>query len=100
MNRPPRAHTERILNKLRERVPGIALRTTFISGFPGETDAQHRELVDFCAAFRFERLGVFAYSAEDGTSAAELPDQVHARAVVVCMSRGMLCWQNAGAPVM
>lgn len=52
MNRPPRAHTEALLTKLRERIPGLALRTTFISGFPGESAEQHRELVDFVKAFR------------------------------------------------
>eukprot|EP00803_Ostreobium_quekettii_P009871 evm.model.scf_2033.1 EVM.evm.TU.scf_2033.1 scf_2033:18171-23166(-) len=76
MNRPPQQHTMRLLKKLRERIPGLALRTTFISGFPGETHEQHRELVDFCKDFRFERMGCFGYSKEDGTSAAELPEQV------------------------
>ena len=76
MARPPRAHADALLATLRARVPGLALRTTFISGFPGETDAAHRELVDYCAAARFERMGAFAYSAEDGTPAASLPDQV------------------------
>jgi ribosomal protein S12 methylthiotransferase len=76
MARPPRAHADTLLTKLRERIPGLALRTTFICGFPGETDAAHRELVDYCASFRFERAGAFAYSAEDGTPAATLPDQV------------------------
>lgn len=47
MNRPPRDHTAALLARLRDRIPNLALRTTFISGFPGETDAQHRELVDF-----------------------------------------------------
>lgn len=131
MNRPPQAHTVALLHKLRERIPGLALRTTFISGFPGgwvpcafflggqpeqrafvtwlgrkpclpgwrpclhrgephprmpptnaratpagESEADHRELVDFCSSFRFERMGCFQYSEEDGTPAAELPDQV------------------------
>lgn len=75
MNRPPQQHTLSLLRTLRDRIPGLALRTTFISGFPGETDAQHRELVDFCKEFRFERMGCFAYSEEDGTPAASLPDQ-------------------------
>ena len=76
MNRPPRQHTEDLLYKLRERIPGLALRTTFISGFPGETEAEHEELMQFCREFKFERLGAFAYSEEDGTPAAEYPDQV------------------------
>lgn len=76
MNRPPRDHTEKLLTTLKDRIPNLALRTTFISGFPGETDAQHRELVDFCNDFRFARMGCFTYSEEDGTPAAELPEQV------------------------
>mmetsp|Transcript_4375 Transcript_4375/g.10937 ORF Transcript_4375/g.10937 Transcript_4375/m.10937 type:complete len:524 (-) Transcript_4375:230-1801(-) len=76
MNRPPRAHTENLLQKLRDRIPGLVLRTTFISGFPGESDEQHAGLVDFVRGFRFERMGAFVYSEEDGTPAAEYPDQV------------------------
>lgn len=76
MNRPPRGHTEALLHKLRERIPGLVLRTTFISGFPGESDAAHRTLVDFVRGFRFERMGAFVYSVEDGTPAAEYPEQV------------------------
>jgi ribosomal protein S12 methylthiotransferase len=76
MNRPPRQHTEDLLYKLRDRIPGLALRTTFISGFPGETEREHEELMQFCREFKFERLGAFAYSEEDGTPASEYPDQV------------------------
>ena len=76
MNRPPRQHAEDLLYKLRDRIPGLALRTTFISGFPGETEEEHEELMQFCREFKFERLGAFAYSEEDGTPAAEYPDQV------------------------
>lgn len=77
MARPPRAHADALLARLRAGIPDLALRTTFISGFPGETEAAHRELVDFCDAFKFERMGAFAYSEEDGTPAARLPGQVH-----------------------
>ena len=76
MNRPPRQHTEDLLYKLRDRIPGLALRTTFISGFPGETEEEHEDLMRFCREFKFERLGAFAYSEEDGTPAATYPDQV------------------------
>lgn len=76
MNRPPAAHTRKILSMLRERVPDLALRTTFICGFPGETDTQHRALLDFVKDQRFERMGAFAYSAEEGTRAAEMGEQV------------------------
>lgn len=76
MNRPPQAHTQDLLHKLRDRIPNLALRTTFISGFPGESETDHRELVDFVRAFKFERMGAFAYSEEDGTPAAEFPEQL------------------------
>lgn len=76
MNRPPKEHTLTLLHKLRDRIPGLALRTTFISGFPGETEEEHRELVSFVKEFKFERLGAFAYSQEDGTPAADYPEQV------------------------
>ncbi|EFJ53100.1 hypothetical protein VOLCADRAFT_127348 [Volvox carteri f. nagariensis] len=79
MNRPPREHTLKLLTTLRTRIPSLALRTTFISGFPGETDQQHRELVEFVKTFKFERMGCFAFSEEDGTPAASLPDQVPQR---------------------
>lgn len=63
---------ETLLKKLRDRVPGIAIRTTFISGFPGETERQHKELVKFIGEFGFDALGVFPYSPEPGTPAGTL----------------------------
>jgi ribosomal protein S12 methylthiotransferase len=60
------------VGKLRERVPNLVLRTTFIAGFPGETDKQFAELRDFVAETRFERMGVFTYSYEPGTPAVKL----------------------------
>ena len=152
----PQAHTLKLLHTLRERIPGLALRTTFISGVPGEhcccalcaavsalrqcaamcssrqgkqpapgpatrrcvalralpwlalllqpaachtpcirrpageSEEQHRELVDFCTTFKFERMGCFQYSEEDGTPAAELPEQV--RAAVRCQVQ-FLVWR-------
>lgn len=71
-----RARTEALLRRLRDRVPGITIRTTFIVGFPGETEEDFRELLAFVRAFRFEAAGVFAYSPEPGTPAARLNDQV------------------------
>jgi len=71
-----RAGQERILDRIRAAVPNVALRTTFIVGFPGETDADFAELVDFVQAQRFHHVGVFTYFQEDGTPAATLPDQV------------------------
>ena len=74
-----RARIERLLGRLRDRVKGIALRTTFIAGFPGETRQEFDELSDFVAAGRFEAVGVFAYWPEAGTAAAAMPDQVPQR---------------------
>ena len=67
-----RKQIETLLEKLRKWVPGITLRTTFISGFPGETDSQHKELVRFVKDFGFENVGVFEYSPEPGTPAGRL----------------------------
>ena len=71
-----RAGTEELLARLREAIPGLALRTTFIVGAPGETEAEFAELCDFVRAARFERAGVFPYSLEPGTPAARLPDHL------------------------
>jgi ribosomal protein S12 methylthiotransferase len=71
-----RQETEALLEKLRARIPGLVMRTTFITGFPGETDADFDELVDFVREHRFERLGVFTYSHEPDTPAARLPDHL------------------------
>lgn len=65
-----------IVHKLRREIPDIALRTTLISGFPGETKEQHEELMEFVDEMEFDRLGVFAYSPEEDTPAASMPDQV------------------------
>ncbi|MFN3198530.1 MAG: 30S ribosomal protein S12 methylthiotransferase RimO [Bradymonadia bacterium] len=62
--------------ELRERVPGLVLRTTMLVGYPGETDADFRQLLDFIKEARFDRLGAFAYSREEGTPSHDLPDQV------------------------
>ncbi len=66
----------RLVEDLRAAIPDIALRTTFIVGFPGETEAQFLTLLDFINAMRFDRVGVFTYSHENGTVAAQLPDDV------------------------
>ena len=70
-----RESVERILGRLREEVPGIALRTTVLVGHPGEGKAEFRELLDFLAEFRFERLGAFAFSPEAGTPAGADADR-------------------------
>ncbi len=74
--RVPRDATETLLAKLRGRIEGLVMRTTFITGFPGETDEQFEELVDFVRAQRFERLGVFSYSFEPDTPAARMSDHL------------------------
>lgn len=77
MNRyDTREEVETLLAKLRKRIPGIVIRTTFIVGFPGETDADFEELKDFVERQRFENAGVFAYSQEEGTVAGAMPNQI------------------------
>ncbi|HXC70312.1 MAG TPA: 30S ribosomal protein S12 methylthiotransferase RimO [Pyrinomonadaceae bacterium] len=71
-----RKSLERLIERVRQRVPGIAVRTTFISGFPGETEADHEELMGFIKNVEFDRVGVFTYSDEEGTPAYDLPDKV------------------------
>ena len=68
-----------LIDKLRTRVPGVAIRTTFIVGFPGETRAQFDELVNLVERIRFDHVGVFRYSNEIGTAAAEMRDQISER---------------------
>src|SRR5213078_1979889 len=74
-----RAHIENLIDKLRDGIPGVALRTTFIVGFPGETDAEFASLLDFIQHVRFERLGIFKYSHEEGSRAAKMPGQIPAK---------------------
>ena len=77
MNRKgTKADIEKTLTKIREIVPDITLRTTFITGFPGETEAQYEELCEFIGKWKFDRLGCFAYSEEEDTLAATMKDQV------------------------
>ena len=77
MNRPWQADvTAGVLGRIREQLSDAVLRTTFIVGFPGETEEHFQHLLDFVAEQRFDHVGVFTFSAEEGTPAAELPDQV------------------------
>jgi ribosomal protein S12 methylthiotransferase len=79
MKRPgTRASYERLLERIRQRLPGVALRTTFIVGFPGETEAEFAELQSFLETVRFDHVGVFTYSHEEGTSGFALDDTVPA----------------------
>src|SRR5213592_1955871 len=74
-----RAHIENLIDKLRAGIPGLALRTTFIVGFPGETDEEFESLLEFIARVRFERIGIFKYSREEGSRAAKMPGQIPAK---------------------
>lgn len=74
--RTNRAEITQRIGKLRERIPGICLRTTLITGFPGETRKDHEELLSFVKELSFDRLGVFLYSPEEGTPAAEMTGQI------------------------
>ena len=75
-NRPS---LERLIKRVRDRVPGIAVRTTFITGFPGETEEDFEELLAFVRNVQFDRVGVFTYSDEEGTPAFDLPNKVNAK---------------------
>ncbi len=74
--RTTRAELEATINKLRARIPDICLRTTLISGFPGETEDDHEEVMEFVDSMEFDRLGVFTYSKEEDTPAALMEDQI------------------------
>ena len=74
--RTSRAQLEEIIGKLRKEIPDIALRTTLITGFPGETQEDHEELMNFVDEMEFDRLGVFTYSQEEDTPAASMEDQI------------------------
>ena len=74
-----RQHIEDLITRLRAGIPGLALRTTFIVGFPGETDEHFQSLLEFIGRVRFERLGVFTYSQEESSRAAKMDDQIPAK---------------------
>jgi ribosomal protein S12 methylthiotransferase len=74
-----RAHIEELISRLRAGIPGVALRTTFIVGFPSETEEAFESLLEFIERARFERLGVFKYSQEEGSRAAKMPEQIPPR---------------------
>ena len=89
-----RRHIEDLISSIRAEIPGITLRTTFIVGFPGETDAHFEELLRFIRAVRFERLGVFTYSQEEGSRAAKMPDQVPSATKLARYRRAMALQQE------
>jgi ribosomal protein S12 methylthiotransferase len=88
------AKQRELIARLRAGIPGLTLRTTFIVGFPGETDADFEELCEFVRQARFDRVGVFRYSDEEGTAAAAYPDKV-ARAVARTRHRRLMAIQRA-----
>jgi ribosomal protein S12 methylthiotransferase len=104
-----RRHTSRrqqaeLLGKLRERIPGMAIRTTFITGFPGETAEDHAELLEFVRDFGFDAMGVFRYSPEEGTPAGTMdadpalhvPDAVkHERERELMLAQQEIAFENA-----
>ncbi len=95
MKRPGTRQTyDRLLTRIRERVPGVALRTTFIVGFPGETKADADQLCEFIGDHAFDHVGVFTYSHEEGTSAYQLDDDVPARSKTARRSRVMSLQQT------
>ena len=78
MNRKTsKENIEKLISRIRKEIPGVALRTSLIVGFPGETKEQFEELYDFVEKIKFDKLGVFEYSKEDGTPAATMPNQIH-----------------------
>ena len=89
-----RAHIENLINRIRAGIPGVALRTTFIVGFPGETEEAFSELLEFIKRVRFERLGVFKYSQEEGSRAAKMPEQIPARTKNERFRRAMILQQK------
>ena len=68
---------ENLISKIRKEIPNVVLRTSLIVGFPGETEKDFKELEQFVEKTKFDKLGTFMYSKEEGTPAAKLPDQIH-----------------------
>ncbi len=88
-----------LIKRIRAGIPGIAVRTTFIVGFPGETDADVAELCQFIEETKFERLGVFRYSQEEGTRGAKMPDQIPAKVKEARWHKLMALQQKIAAEV-
>jgi ribosomal protein S12 methylthiotransferase len=94
-----RDHIEDLLDRMRAGIPGLAIRTTFIVGFPGETEEHFQALLEFLEARRFERAGVFVYSREEGSRAAKMPGQIPARVKNRRHSQAMKLQQGIAAEV-
>src|SRR5436190_1118390 len=91
------AHIEELITRIRAGIPGIAIRTTFIVGFPGETEDEFASLLDFIARTRFERLGVFTYSQEQGSRAAKMDGQLPRKVKQERFRRAMKLQQRIAA---
>jgi ribosomal protein S12 methylthiotransferase len=89
-----REHIENLIGRLRAGIPGVALRTTFIVGFPGESEAEFEELITFMERTRFDRLGVFKYSQEEGSRAAKMAGQLSQKTKNARFQRAMLVQQR------
>ena len=83
-----------LIKKLRDRIPNLTLRTTFMVGFPGETERDFEELLNFVKEFRFERLGGFVFSREEGTPAYDFPQQIPMRIKKERLKKLMLTQQS------
>jgi len=92
-------HIVNLIARIRAGIPGIAIRTTFIVGFPGETEEHFQALLDFIEATRFERLGIFTYSKEDGSRAGKIAGQVHASTKKARYRRAMTLQQKIAREV-
>ncbi|MEA3187749.1 MAG: ribosomal protein methylthiotransferase [Chthoniobacter sp.] len=90
-------HIEGVIARIRAGIPGIAIRTTFIVGFPGETDEHFASLMAFIERTRFERLGIFTYSQEEGSRAAKMPDQLPPKTKTARFKRAMQLQQKIAA---
>jgi len=94
-----RPHIENLITRLRDGIPGLAIRTTFIVGFPGESDAHFDALLNFIRSARFERLGVFPYSREEGTRAASMDGHLPARTKNARLRKAMTLQQGIAADI-
>ena len=92
-------HIENLVRRIRDGIPGIAIRTTFIVGFPGETEEEYEYLLDFIERTRFERLGVFTYSQEEGSRAAKMEGQLSSKVKEARYKRAMKLQQKIAAEI-
>ena len=94
-----RAHIEQLIDRLREQIPNVSLRTTFIVGFPGETEPQFETLLAFIERVRFERLGIFKYSQEEGSRAARMSGQIPMKIKNARYRKAMLIQQRIACEI-